>query len=129
MSDKGLTGIKETAIGFVGKTSGLVKTKAGKPTIKFDLACGENKPEENKYPTWRHCVAYGDKAISLAGLSKGSYVKVFGWVKTEALLDEEYHPVLNDGVTQLREYLILYSGEILEHVKSKEEQIPMFANA
>lgn len=109
---KGITGIKETATGFLGANPKIDRTrKDNKTRIRFNIACGENIPQQYKYPTWRFCVAYSPTADSLIGIKKGSLVKVRGWIRTECLRDENGHPIVRDGVPEKIEVMILYEGE------------------
>lgn len=119
MSEKVLTGIKEEAVGFVG-SRGLRRdeTQKGKLRIRFDLGCGVNDESDNKYPTWRHCVAYGTLAAKLKVIRPGSLLTVLGWVSTEARLDEYYKPQKdNAGKIVTNEFLICRNVMITEHVK------------
>lgn len=119
MTEKqGLTGIKEDARGFVGRQPVYDKTaSSGKSRIRFDIGCGKPDPDNCKYSTWRHCVAYGDKADSLRGLIVGDLVHVWGWVTTEAIRDDYMRPIIKDGKVEKAEYLILYKAEIIERHK------------
>lgn len=116
MSDtvKGLTGIREEARGFVGRR-GLKydETSKGRPRIRFDIACGKSDEENGQYTTWRHCVGYDRVAELLKDIKQGYLVKCQGWVKTEAVLDEYYKPVIDEkGIAVKREYLILFAATI-----------------
>lgn len=122
---EGLTGIKEKATGFVGRQPLADKTISGKSRMRFELACGENKEEFNKFTTWRHCIVYGDKIEPIKNIKKGDLVTVHGWVTTEAVLDEEGKQLLREGRIVTREYLILYSGEIQDYKQSPEKQLPL----
>ena len=119
MSEKVLTGIKEEATGFVG-SRGLKRgeTKKGKIRIRFDLGCGVNEETNNKYPTWRHCIAYGNLAEKLKAIRPGSLLTVIGWVSTEARLDEYYKPLKDaNGKIITNEYLICRNVMVTEHEK------------
>lgn len=123
---QGLTGIKEQARGFVGRR-GLKhdKTRAGRERVRFDIGCGITDIPHNKYPTWRHCVAYGKLAGKLLGLKPGLLVGVEGFVVTEGLLDEYYQPVINSQKEPVvREQLICQSVVLIDYAK-KESQLSL----
>ena len=125
MSEKGLTGIREDARGFVGShpQPKMDYTKQGRARLRFSIACGRSNKQNGKYPTWRFCIAYGEVAESLKELKTGDLIKVSGWVSTEWQIDEYYKPVVDDrGVIQIREFLILYKAEITEYQKEPELQ-------
>ena len=126
MGDNGLTGIKEQARGFVGRR-GLKrdKTKGGRARVRFDLGCGITDIPANKYPTWRHCVAYGKLTDKLSGLRPGLLIGVDGFVVTEGMLDEYYQPV-KDGQSSpvTREQLICQSVTLIDYTK-KESQLSL----
>lgn len=116
---QGLTGIKEEARGFVGRR-GLKydETKKGRSRMKFDIASGISDYTNNKYPTWRHCVAYDALADKLKDIKPGDLVKVAGYIVTEAILDEYYKPKKDStGEIITVEYLICKSGMTAEHQK------------
>lgn len=125
-NDKVLTGIIENGTGFVGKRNlKFGHTQGGKSRITFDLACGKGEVSENKYPTWRHCIAYGRLADSLQHVRPGQLVKFTGWVSTEAKQDEYYKPVLDQaGGPVLYESLILKTADLLKHTKLQPELLP-----
>lgn len=120
--NKGITGISETARGFLGRNPQVDKTKKdGKTRIRFQIACGHNQPERYKYAIWRYCIAYGDVADGLTDIRKGSLVKVRGWLTCEVVRDDNGFPVIHDGVPEKREYLILYEGVELEHTNGDNQ--------
>lgn len=114
--EKGLTGCKELIRGFVGGRASIKygQTMFGKAFVKFDLSFGENNPEKNKYPTWRHCAGYGDVVDKVKGLEPGTYIRVAGWPVTEAVMDEYRKPVMVDGRLRLVESLVLIDAEIMD---------------
>jgi len=125
VKEKGLTGIREDARGFVGSRPPpeYDRTKKGRPRIKFCIACGKTDEESGKYPTWRFCIGYERIAEILKGVKVGNLVRVSGWVATEALLDEYYKPVLDEfDRPQKREVLIVYKAEIMQYDKKPELQ-------
>jgi hypothetical protein len=125
---KGLTGINETARGFVGAKIKLGKTLAGRPRAIFDIACGVTDESLGKYPTWRHCVVYDDYALALSKLKPGNLVHVSGWVTTENMIDEYYKPIIdvNTGLVIKIEKLICYKAEIKEYLKTiNNKQLPL----
>lgn len=119
---KGLTGIEETARGFVGKTVRYDKTLQGRPRLRFDIACGEADEPNGKYATWRHCFFYGDHATNLKDIKTGDLVKVSGWVVTEAILND-YSQIIMDkeGFPVKMEKLICFKGEKLEHERKPRD--------
>jgi hypothetical protein len=126
---KGLTGIEETARGFVGKTVSYGKTLSGKPKIRFDIACGDSDEQNGKFSTWRHVYIYGDVAFSLKDLKHGDLVKVTGWVQTEGLFNE-FHQAIIDQSTGLQvktEKLICFKGEKVSYEKKPQEKQLEFA--
>lgn len=122
---EGLTGIREKAIGFVGRAPLRDTTRKGRQRIRFDIYCGESKPELNKYSTLRHCVAYGDAAGKLINLKKGERVHVNGWIQTENPEFSFDLPLIESP--ELRETLICFSAEILPSRldDNKESQLPL----
>jgi len=125
MSDKGLTGIREEARGFVGRKPLFDFTKKGRARIRFDIYCGENNIEAGEYSTLRHCVAYGEQAENLKLLDKGSLVKCVGWITSEHLRDENNNIVIYNGTSKIIERLILYKGEVQSYEKSDGTQLPL----
>jgi len=123
---KGLTGIEETARGFVGKTVSYSKTLQGYPKLRFDIACGDEDAEtakQGKYPTWRHCFMSRDLAFSLKDLKTGDLVKVSGWVQTEAIFNDYGQVIIDkDGFPVKMEKLICFKGEKLAHEKKPQEK-------
>lgn len=119
MSDQVLTGIKEEATGFVGSRGLKVdETKNGKARVRFDVGCGVKDESQNKYATWRHCIAYGTLAEKLKGIKSGSWIKVIGWVATEGKLDEYFKPIrTKDGRVETVETLICHNVFISDHTK------------
>lgn len=130
-NEKGLTGIREFARGFVGSKPAPVfdQTKAGRKRVKFIIACGMTNENMGKFPTWRFCVGYDDIATKyLAGLKVGDLVHVHGWLSTEWLTDEYYKPVRDERENIVkREYLIVFKAEIKQHEKSKPLQPELVA--
>lgn len=126
MADKGLTGIQETARGFVGSKPAPIfdETRKGRKRVRFIIACGKTNEECGKFPTWRFCVGYDDIATKhLKGLKVGELVKVWGWLSTEWLTDEYFKPVRDDNENVIkRDFLILFKAEILPHAKKPELQ-------
>jgi len=123
--EKGLTGIREDARGFVGSypQPKVDYTKSNRARIKFSIACGRSDKGNGKYPTWRFCVAYSEIAESLRTLRVGNLVRVSGWVSTEWQIDEYYKPVVDErGVIQTKEFLIVYKAEVVEYQKEPELQ-------
>lgn len=128
--EKGLSGIHETARGFVGSRPApkFDSTRQGKSRIRFCIACGQNDEQQGKFPTWRFCVGYGAVVDKLRGLRVGNLVKASGWVSTEWETDEYSNPVQNErGVTRTRETLILYDAEVVEYEKKPELQPALIA--
>lgn len=125
--EKGLTGIREVARGFVGRQRlSYDRTSNGKTRLRFDLACGITNPEFNKYSTWRHCVAYGPVADLLRTIKVGDLVRVCGWVSTEAVLNDYMQPLIENGKMVFHESLVLFDGDILEHDMTKTiRQLPL----
>lgn len=124
-SEKGLTGIREDARGFVGNRPApkYDTTRVGRSRIKFCIACGQSNESVGKYPTWRFCVAYAGIADYLKDLRVGNLVKVSGWVSTEILKDELNQPVLNEkDRTKTKEHLIVYKAEIVDYKRQPELQ-------
>ena len=121
---QGLTGLQENGRGYLGYNPIKDTTKRGRQRIRFQAACGERKPEFNKYPTWRYCVGYDEVVEVLERAVKGSYVKFSGWLATEAVLDDKNQPVMVDGQVQLRETLVLYNAELLA-VDSVDRQLAL----
>lgn len=121
---RGLTGIEETARGFVGKTVSFGKTLTGKPKLRFDIACGDSDEQLGKYATWRHVFMSGDIALKLKDLKTGDLVKVTGWVETEGIFDDYRKPIvdINTGLPVKVEHLICFKGEKLEHEKKPREK-------
>ena len=114
MSEKeGLSGLKETGKGFLTANPIKDQTLNGRARIKFLIGCGDNKPDQGKFPIWRYCVGYDDIAIELSRAIKGSYIKVSGWLSNDPVLNADKTPVLIDDRQQFRETLILYSAELL----------------
>lgn len=130
----GLTRLHEHGTGFVGShpMPKIDTTKAGRPRIKFEVACGQNKEETGQFTTWRHCIGYspapGDiqdndivKALEL--IKVGDLVEFSGWVKTEGIKDDEGQLVKdNEGRYRLIEYLLLYDAQIMAYQKKAELQ-------
>lgn len=125
MSDKELTGIKEEARGFVGRSPLFDMTKNGRPRIRLDVYCGENKPENGKYSILRHCVGYDDLAEKLRDVKGGMYFSGYGWLSKETLKDEYGRTVMAGENPQMVERLILWRGEYREHEKLAVEQLPL----
>lgn len=123
--EKGLTGIREDARGFVGSRPApeYDRTKNGRPRIKFCIACGKTNEDDGKYPTWRYCIGYDKVAEILKDIKVGNLVKVSGWVSTESQVDEYYKPVLDEfDRPKKREVLILYKAEVAQYDKKPELQ-------
>jgi len=120
IKEKGLTGIREDARGFVGSRPApkVDSTLNGRSRIAFCIACGKNNEKAGKFPTWRYCVGYDQVAKDLSKLKVGDLVKVNGWMITEWQTDEYYKPVLDDkGKIRTREILVLYKAEIYQREK------------
>ena len=118
--EKGLTGIREDARGFVGNRPlpVLDRTMNGRSRIAFIMACGKNDERSGKFPIWRYCVGYDKISDNLANLKVGDLVKVSGWLTKEYQLDEYYKPVLDiNGNKQYREVMVLYKAEIHAYEK------------
>lgn len=123
--EKGLTGIREDARGFVGSRPLPLKDKTtkGRARIKFIIACGKNDENTGKLPTWRFCVGYDKVTDDLDKVKVGDLVKVSGWLTTEFLLDEYYKPVYDNwDHHRTRECLVLYKAEIVDYQKKPEVQ-------
>ena len=62
--ERGLTGIRETARGFVGSKPAPVfdNTRNGRNRVRFIIACGKTNEDLGKFATWRFCVGYDDIA-------------------------------------------------------------------
>lgn len=125
MISKGLTGIKEQAVGLIGRKPKFDKTLDGKPRVYFELGIGIEDSENLKYCTWRHCIAYGDNSLKLENADIGTRVAVWGWVTTEAVRDEYGKPVIENEKVVKREYLIAFkydkAVQILDYQKLQEE--------
>lgn len=126
--EKGLTGISETARGFIGRSILFDKTQRGRDRVRFDIYCGETKPELNKYPVIRFCVGYDAEIIKLMrDARRGSLVKVWGWLSAEGKKDDNGETEMANGRVQLRETLILYKVEVLS-VDSISRQLALLTN-
>lgn len=114
------SGIRESAQGFVGRWVKVDNTQSHKLRIRFDIGCG--KPDENagKLVTWRHCVAYSEIAEKLVNIKTGDFVKVSGWVSTERISRP-------DGPLEKKEYLILFSGELINRDDVNDYQLSLAA--
>jgi len=116
----GLSGIREHAQGFVGRWIKYDTTQNHKPRLRFDLACGKTDEAAGKLVTWRHCIVYGDIAVKLQNIKAGDLVSVSGWVTTEK--------VSKVGEPQAsKEYLILFSGELINRENSTDFQLSFTA--
>lgn len=123
--DKGLTEIKEYIRGFVGRRGLLFdNTQDGRSRMRFDLAAGKNDTEKNKFATWRHCIAYDKDAEYLKDLKPGDYLKISGWITTEAVRDSFMKPIVKDGQFVTREYLICQDVKMLGYENS-QRQLPL----
>lgn len=125
INEPGLTEIKETARGFVGNRPPpkFDRTMRGnRPRVVFCIACGKPDEAKNKLVTWRYCVGYDKVAAAMAGLKVGDWVRVMGWLSTEAVTDNYYRPIVENGVTKKREVLVLFQAEILKYQKRPELQ-------
>lgn len=125
----GLSEIHENARGFVGKAGIILdKTKSGRDRVRFDLCCGDTKPELNKYPIWRYCVGYGVELVgAIQGARRGSWLRVSGWLSGEGEWTNDDTPVENDGRLRIRETLVLYKAELLA-VDQVERQLALINN-
>jgi len=103
----GLSGIREQAQGFCGRWVELKYTQSHKLRLKFDLGCGKVDDRKGRLITWRHCVCYGELAEKLQNVKQGDLVRVTGWVTTERVSKP-------DEPLEKKEYLILFSGDILD---------------
>lgn len=122
---KKLTGIKEQADGYVGRPPLFSRTKTGDVKVWFDIYCGMNNSDNNKYPILRHCVAYRDKAESLRGMAKGDYVNCRGWLSREALRDEYGNVITENGVVKTIEHLVLWEAKVTPAEAEKTGQLPL----
>lgn len=131
MSDKqkGLSEIHETARGFVGRSIIFDQTQRQRSRVRFELCCGDTKPEFNKYPIWRYCVGYGDEVVrALERAIKGSHVKVWGWLSCEGVKDSEGNLVEENGTLRKRETMVMYKAELLA-VDSVDRQLALITNS
>lgn len=111
---KGLTGGKENCDILIGKKPRFSLTTQGKIKVNFDGAFGINDAENLKFPTWRHCVAYGEKAENLRTAIVGSLVRVYGFIETEGKRDENGKPIIENGQIQKQETLICLNTELIQ---------------
>ena len=102
---KPLTGIREVAQGYIGAYIQRGTAGNGSKYIKFDLCCNTADESRRQLVTWRHCIAYRDKAEKLADLKPGDLARVMGWIVTE-------NTAQADEPVQKRDKMILYHGEI-----------------
>jgi hypothetical protein len=122
---RGITEGTENCRLLIGKKPRFDLTTQGKIRVKFDGAFGINEPENLKYATWRHCIAYGDKAENLRTAIVGSLVRVYGFIETEGKRDEFGKLIIENGQIVKVETLICLNTELLQKdkVKSNEEQM------
>lgn len=124
--EKGITGIQEIVRGFVRSSPephfDTTKNK-GRPRVRFAVTIGKHNEDAGLYATTRYCVGYDQVAKTLSGLKPNDLVKLYGWVKTEAVLDDYYRPLRDGhGYVITREYLILYKAEIRQFERKPELQ-------
>lgn len=122
---KDKTGIHEEARGFVGRSPLFDFTRGGRSRMRFDIYCGENKPEAGKFHILRHCVAYDELAEKLKEIKSGMYFSGYGWLDREALKDEFGRVVSNNGNPEMIDRLMLWRGEYREHEKVAVEQLTL----
>lgn len=113
MADKGITWVEEKIRGFVGSLK-QTTTRENRECLLFDLASGENKPQLGKFPVWRHCIAYGEKAIELWNMKIGDLVNVEGWLTANPVRGTDGKPTYRAGIPITREYVIVEVGYIVE---------------
>jgi hypothetical protein len=126
MVEKGLTGCTESVRLLVGHNPDWGITKNQKVKVEFDGAFGEENIERLKFPTWRHCVAYGLIAENMRGAMKGSLIKVFGWLETEGVKDMAGQPIVEDGGYKKREVIVCLEIKQLnkaDYLKKQSNQL------
>lgn len=121
---KGLTEIWEQARGFIGRAPRRDVTSTGKNRINFELGCGTDDPENLKYCTWRHCIAYGSIADELSNIMVGSYILVRGWVSTEAEFDENGKVRIENEKVIRREKLVCTFAKVIDR-QAIQEKLPL----
>jgi hypothetical protein len=118
----GLTRGIENIKAFLGACPNMGKTAEGRETAVFDVSWGIHAPDAGKFGTWRHCIAYGDKAVIMRNCRPGQYLALTGWITTNPVYDEN-HKITRDIKNQpiTREYLIVSTVVLLEREKDKEK--------
>jgi len=121
MTYNGLTEGKENIRAFLGGKPNMGETADGRSKALFDVSWGTHSPENNKFGTWRHCIAYDKEAKYVSQCRPGTYLKIAGWLTTNQVYDEHGRRSFdkyNKPVT--REYLIVTAILIIERVKTPQ---------
>lgn len=119
MAYEGLTEGRETIRAFLGGKPNMGETADGRVKALFDVSWGIHSPENNKFGTWRHCIAYDNEAKYVSQCARGSYLKLAGWLTTNQVYDDHGRRSFDkDGKPVTREYLIVTAILIIEREKS-----------
>ena len=121
----GLTGCTENARVFLGNKPTMSKTRQGQDVAYFDVSWGVNEPESGKFGTWRHCIGYGNFALSIKDYRPGAYLKISGWVVTNPIYDKSGKREYIQGKPVTQEYLIISGLELLERYKPENQQLSL----
>lgn len=123
---KGLTEINEQVRGFVGRRNlKYGQTDNGKSKITFDLGAGITDESQNKYATWRHCIAYGDVAELIKDIRPGNYLSVTGYIVSNARLDEYYKPVKDFRGYPVMDELLICQKILVQPHQNIQEKLPL----
>jgi hypothetical protein len=114
---KGLTRGDEYVRAFLGKRPYMSKTKDNRDVAYFDVSWGVHNPDDGKFGTWRHCIAYGEYALYVKDCRPGEYLSLAGWIVTNPVIDGN-GKILVDSVGKIitKEYLIINSVFIIKRL-------------
>lgn len=123
MTYEGLTEGKENIRAFLGGKPNMGETADGRSKALFDVSWGIHSPENGKFGTWRHCIAYDKEAIYISQCRPGTYLKIAGWLTTNQLYDEHGRRCYDKtGKPVTKEFLIVTALLMIEREKKEQSK-------